>query len=337
MKKFILVIFILNSLALLADPPQLTWRIANPRIIKVTQQRLEFEIQVKADQNGTYYSSGQFMLYFNNDAISYTSDLHWTIIPSGISAQTHPDNGNKYVIARVRSGAYPNTKVLIGLNPTDEAVIDEDPASGYLAEITTAWQTYCKVQCRITDYTALAGLFFYEQGTNGQNFYLESAGNEVGYANPSLYENLDLEQAYLGRIYSSSYGWSQYGGSTDNVQYIDWSAAVNTSVWEGNPEINGENYQIQSLRIHNGANLVIQPSASLSVLNTLSNETGNDGLLLKSNASGTASLIHHSDNVNATVERYIIGNPDVLQQAYHLVAVPITQNILPGEFLGSFF
>ena len=336
MKQFFLLAIFFSSLLLQADPPQLTWRIANPRIITVTQQRLEFEVQVKANQSGTYYSSGQFMLYFNNDAISYSSDLHWTVIASGISAQTNPETGNDYVIARVRSGAYPNVKVLIGLSPTDEAVINEDPTAGYLAEITTEWQTYVKIQCRITDLNAAAGIYFDESGTNGQNFYLESIGNEVGYYNPSLYEPLTLTQANLGRLYSNSFGWSQYGGATDNVPFLDWTTSVNTSAWEGNPLIDGTDYQIQDLRIHNGANLSIQPDASLTVNGTLSNETGVEGLKLLSSITGTGSLIHTTDNVNATTQRYLTGNSDLLQQAYHLVSVPITTGAISGLFMDSY-
>jgi hypothetical protein len=276
-KRLFILIMFFSTLLLHADPPQLTWRIANPRIIKVTQQRLEFEVQVKADQNGTYYSSGQFLLYFNNDAISYSSDLHWTVIPSGISAQTHANIGNKYIISRVRSGAYPNVKVLVGLSPTDEAVIDEDPAAGYLTEITTGWQTYVKIQCNIADFSALAGIYFYREGTNGQNFYLSSPGNEAGYNNPSLYQTLDLSQAYLGRLYSTMYGWTQYGGATDNVPYLDWTTAVNTSAWEGTPNIDGSDYQMDALRIHEGVILTIQSGASLTVGNP---EADPQGILL---------------------------------------------------------
>ncbi|MFZ4465308.1 MAG: hypothetical protein ACOYN5_15790, partial [Bacteroidales bacterium] len=191
MKKFLLVFLILAAVSLKADPPQLMWRMTNPRIIKSTQQRFEFEIQVKANQGGTYYSSGQCMFYFNNYAIAYTS-LAWTVIPAGISAQTHPDVGNKYVVSRVTSGSYPGVKILIGLSPTDEAVLDESPNAGYLAEITTEWQTYVKVQCRITDPSADSEINFYQEGTDGQNFYLSAPGIESGYQNPNQYNSLSL-------------------------------------------------------------------------------------------------------------------------------------------------
>ncbi|MBN2778930.1 MAG: lamin tail domain-containing protein [Bacteroidales bacterium] len=44
-----------------------------------------------------------------------------------------------------------------------------------------------------------------------------------------------------------------------------------------------------------------------TVSNTITNNVGTTGLLLKSNATGTASLIHYTENVPATCERYIAG------------------------------
>jgi hypothetical protein len=335
MKKFLLVFLILAAVSLKADPPQLLWRMTNPRIIKSTQQRFEFEIQVKANQGGTYYSSGQCMFYFNNYAIAYTS-LAWTVIPAGISAQTHPDVGNKYVISRVTSGSYPGVKILIGLSPTDEAVLDESPNAGYLAEITTEWQTYVKVQCRITDPSADSEINFYQEGTDGQNFYLSAPGIESGYQNPNQYNSLSLATASLARIFCSTHGWSQYGGETDNVQYLDWTTAVNTSVWEGNATVEGNNCNALNLHIHNGASMQITDQTNLTVSGMMMNESGNTGLKLFSSAAGTASLIHNSNHVSATVQRYLTGNSDLGQQAYHNIAVPIQFSATTGFLINSY-
>lgn len=336
MKTFLFVLLMITGLAMKADPPQLIWRMTNPRIIKSTQQRFEFDIEVKANQNGSYYSSGQCMVYFNNDAISYSSDLHWTVIPAGISAQTHPDIGNKYVITRVRSGSYPGVKLLIALSPTDEAVLDELPNAGYLAEITTEWQTYVKVQCRINDQSADAGITFYEEGTNGQNFYLSVPGTETAYQNPGLFDALNLSQASLGRIYCTTHGWSQYGGTTDNVQYLDWTTTARTSVWEGNATIDGTNCNTTDLHIHYGAGVQLSDQTNLTITGMVLNESGNAGMLLQSSVSGTASLLHVTNNVNATIQRYISGNSNLTEMAYHGVSVPLMFSATSGLFLNAY-
>ncbi len=62
-----------------------------------------------------------------------------------------------------------------------------------------------------------------------------------------------------------------------------------------------------SITIASGASLTILPDGELTVT-TLTNNAGTGGLILKSDATGTATLIHNSDNVPATVENYLNGS-----------------------------
>lgn len=335
MKKQILLC-ISAVLLIQVHAQQLSWRLANPRIIFSSQQRFEFEIQVKASASGSYYSSGQVMLNFNNEAISHSSDLHWTVIPTGISAQTHPDMGNKYTIARVRSGSYPGLKMLIALSPTDEAVLDEPPGSGYLAELTTSWQTLVKVQCRITDANAEAGIYFHEAGTNGQNFFLSAPGIESAYASPSLYESLNLLTASLARIHSQAHGWTQYGGVVNDQPFTDWSVAVNTTVWDGEAQLASGDAMMNNLHIHADASLELGDETNLTIQGMTMNESGNNGFILRSSAASSASLLHQSNHLNVTYERYLSGNSDLTQMAYHTVSVPITFGAVAGFFIHSY-
>jgi hypothetical protein len=75
-------------------------------------------------------------------------------------------------------------------------------------------------------------------------------------------------------------------------------------------------------------NLTIQSGGQLSVTGTLTN---NGDLTIKSDASGTGSLLHNSV-LNATVERYVPG------AGYHFVSIPVTQaaNPVSGLFMGSY-
>lgn len=335
MKKHILF-GLFTMLLMQAGAQQLSWRLANPRIIFSSQQRFEFEIQVKASAAGSYYSSGQVMLHFNNEAISHSSDLHWTVIPAGISAQSHPDVGDKYAIARVRSGSYPGVKLLIALSPADEAVLDEPPGSGYLAELTTSWQTWVKVQCRITNAASDAGIYFDETSTNGQNFYLSAPGIETAYASPSSYEPLNLLTASLERIHSQAYGWSQYGGVENDLPFTDWSVAANTSVWDGDAVLAAGTALMNNLNIHAGASLELSDETNLTIEGMTMNESGNNGFILRSSAASSASLLHQSNHLSATFERYLSGNSDLTQMAYHNVSVPIAFGAVAGFFIHSY-
>ena len=99
--------------------------------------------------------------------------------------------------------------------------------------------------------------------------------------------------------------------SSDNVVIPDVSSKSNnfpviTSAGETN-----------DLTILSGANLQINPDFLLSVNGTLDNQAGISGLIVKSDATGTGSLINSTVNVPATVERYLTGTQ------WHYLASPI--------------
>ena len=71
--------------------------------------------------------------------------------------------------------------------------------------------------------------------------------------------------------------------------------------------------------IYNGAVLTIAAGGALTLNGTLINNSGTAGLVIKSNASGTGSLLHNTSNVDATVESFM---PTLNE--YHFVSSPIT-------------
>ncbi len=79
-----------------------------------------------------------------------------------------------------------------------------------------------------------------------------------------------------------------------------------------------------NLEIENGAQLYISPSNSLTVENTLTNNSGTSGLVIKSDNSGTGSLIENT-GVSATVERYLT------KQQWHFIGIPV-ENATAGVF-----
>lgn len=83
-----------------------------------------------------------------------------------------------------------------------------------------------------------------------------------------------------------------------------------------------------NLTITTGCNYTIGPKKALTVDNTLENNAGSNGLLLKSDTTGTASLLHNSDNVPATVERYISGQ----SEAWHLLSSPVSGQEISGSW-----
>ncbi len=83
-----------------------------------------------------------------------------------------------------------------------------------------------------------------------------------------------------------------------------------------------------NLNIEADATLTITPKSCLTVSGTLTNSATNTGLVLQSTSEGTASLIHSTANVPATVNRYLPG----ASQAWHLLSSPLVAQPINSAF-----
>ena len=96
--------------------------------------------------------------------------------------------------------------------------------------------------------------------------------------------------------------------------------------------------QMANLTITADASLTLPATTCLTVSGNLDNNSGNDGLTLLSNASGSASLIQGNNAVDATLQRYLTGNANLSAMTYHLVSVPLTPatNSFTELFTGAY-
>ncbi|NCA87158.1 MAG: T9SS type A sorting domain-containing protein, partial [Clostridia bacterium] len=129
----------------------------------------------------------------------------------------------------------------------------------------------------------------------------------------------------------SFYAATVWNGSIDT----DWGTAGNWS--NGIPVLASEvtipavtNLPVLSitgsagdLTIESSAGLTIQTNGSLTVSGTFTNNAGTSGLLLKSDASGTGSLIHSTAGVNASVQRYLSGGWSGWDAGWHQISSPV--------------
>jgi len=92
-----------------------------------------------------------------------------------------------------------------------------------------------------------------------------------------------------------------------------------------------QNATVFNLLIDNTEGLTINSGSQLTVNGTLTNNAGTTGLLIKSDATGTGSLIHSTADVPATVERYITG----ANEAWHLLSSPVEIQAITGDFIPS--
>ena len=79
--------------------------------------------------------------------------------------------------------------------------------------------------------------------------------------------------------------------------------------------------------INTGSLFTIAPAKTLTVNGTISNNAGNSGFVITSTAAGTGSLIHSTDNIAATVNRYVEGSAD----AFHFLSSPVSGQTIAGS------
>ena len=197
------------------------------------------------------------------------------------------------------------------------------------------------------DNTTLCTLnFLYKGGASALAFYDD--GESCEYTGPLGTPTLaDYPQStyYLDGFVgpNSNTDWDG-SDDTDWTNINNWTCGVPVStsnvtipVTPNNPVI-GTDVVINSLVIDAGAMLTLDPAATFKVSSTLTNNAGTAGLVLKSNNTQTASMLHYSDNVPATIERYIAGSAVLEGTKYHMVSAPVTQSSDPlsGLYLDSY-
>lgn len=84
-----------------------------------------------------------------------------------------------------------------------------------------------------------------------------------------------------------------------------------------------------TLTIASGSRFTIDPAKTVTVTGTLTNSVGSSGLVMQSDATGTASLIHNTDDVPATVNRYIGGSAE----AWHFLSSPVSAQGISGQWI----
>lgn len=85
---------------------------------------------------------------------------------------------------------------------------------------------------------------------------------------------------------------------------------------------------VKGLNIQPNSRVTIAHNGSLTVTGVVNNMAGTNGLVVNSTASGTGSLIHYTDGVNATFQRYVPGLP----VAWHSLSSPMTNQEISGSF-----
>jgi hypothetical protein len=328
MKKlylFIIMLFLTGTIF----AQQLSWRFANPRILKVaTYDNLQFDVQVKCNVAGTYYWSGQVILQFNTSVFEPASLTAWNVTKVGAFNGTNQEGGFKYNVVKGFGSVagVPNIGIsLLG----DIAVSPYGPNPDDFAEIPTDWTTMITIRARLIDLSGngIAAMDFVEIAMNGQQSYISAPDEYTNYTSPNIFDAKDFMTDYMGRFYSTTHGWSQIGNSTA-AQWVNWNNIVSTTVWDGSAGITQSDNLAglsTNLLIKDGATLTVGANKWLTVAGALTNAGTATNLVVEHNGS----LIQPTAGVAATVNRNISAGE------WHFISAP-TSNVISDMFLGQY-
>jgi len=196
----------------------------------------------------------------------------------------------------------------------------------------------------VSEDDAYAALTFYEFKLDGDFFDL------TNYATPFYGPNVTT---YTGDI--DGYTWD-YLPATVNLLGKSWKTSGTTNEWSVGSNWNDETAPLSTdavtilpgstqpiissnvvcavVLVKTGASLEIATNGSLT--SDIENQAGNTGLVIRSGASGTGSLIQTKSGASATVERYITGSSNLSAMKYHLVSRPFSEDYTSNSWLGSY-
>ncbi len=110
-----------------------------------------------------------------------------------------------------------------------------------------------------------------------------------------------------------------FNGTGEQILYDTatfYNITLNNTGASGGLTISGDLTVLNNLTLTDGE-LKIKPGAGVIVNGTLSVTSGN--IVIKSDATGTGSLVHNTNSISATVERYVSGGG-----RYHFISAPIS-------------
>jgi hypothetical protein len=166
----------------------------------------------------------------------------------------------------------------------------------------------------------------------GQNIYIAFKHTDTD-GNGIYLDDVTLANVNTLWTGTSSTDWAVAGNWSNGVP----TSGMNVTIADvtNNPLI-ATAVTVNNLTINSGGVLSISPAGQLTVTTALTNNGGTAGLILKSDGSGTGSLMHISDNVNATIERYVTGSSVLTNNHYHNVAIPMNADMTAAVFTGMY-
>ena len=174
--------------------------------------------------------------------------------------------------------------------------------------------------------TIPAGTFYNNQVVN---MAINNANNVTLYGNLSLSGSLTATSGALDAV-SQSPAVTLNGSSAQTLESSTWlnDRIYNLTVANAAGVTDNATFTVNNnFTINAGSVFNVAPAKTLNVNGTLTNNAGTTGLVIASSAAGTGSVVHTTDNVPATVNRYVDGTAS----AWHFLSSPVSGQAIHGS------
>jgi hypothetical protein len=259
--------------------PVVFWKFNNPHIINC--DTLQFDVELKCSQAGTYHSSTQVYWVYNTQAFGTSIVGNGKVVFEKLDLLSGIFSGQpKYTINNIADN-----------NDSTFAILFEPsfliPGSTFMNEVTTSYQPFGRFKVKIQDPTKLAGIYFLATNAgvgimDGGQYYVDATHpDETKYGLPPHYAGV-YDNDLIGQSLqcSATFVWT---GAVSS----DWFTPGN---WNSNavpgagddaeippvdapfPIIIGGSASVSSLTVYAGANLVIDPTGALTTNGLLTND-----------------------------------------------------------------
>lgn len=201
MKKviFTLAIFAFFGFSV-SSQEQLSFQFSNLTVLPGSPDVVQFNIDIKADNPGTFHRDLQIYLDYSNLAFGEN-------IVSNSKISINPLNLMSAHYTTVNLVDNSTSKIAFISEAIEE--LNQAGSSLHFTEVPLNYTGFLQVQIEIADLAQVAGISFDEDLMNGgQYMQSTSSTNPLGYANPNQYENNLENISFIAHELSMDEGWT---------------------------------------------------------------------------------------------------------------------------------
>lgn len=282
------------------------------------------EFQIPFSDIGISSGAEFFMLFYAANVPSTSANI-FEIWPTGNPTGHHQTLKDFYAFS-YSSGFTPNSAKHYSFRETQGSYSIGDNYFGSIYFVPSSATTYyCNALIELGHNLYIGSNATFSMGSNAADLTVD--GNVYNHGTLVLSNNATPGELNIKGDFTNS------GTITHNNVAVNFTGSENqtfkgsaslydvvlqNTAGSGGLTINGYLTASNDFTITDGQ-CVINPGKWLKVDGVLTNNQGNSGLLLKSDNTGTASLIHSTSSVSGTVQRYVTGG-----DRYHYLSSPIS-------------